>query len=100
HTRCLSDWSSDVCSSDLLAQFRVWLKTQYAELAALNTEWETQFSSWDEVKPFTTDQIKNRMSTGDALPRGKPDWQALQALKFSQIGRASCRERGKRWSGS
>ena len=65
-----------------LAQFRDWLKTQYADLAALNAEWETQFASWDEVKPFTTDQIKNRMASGDALPRGKPDWQAVQRLKF------------------
>src|ERR1035441_5278087 len=26
HTRCLSDWSSDVCSSDLLALAHPWLK--------------------------------------------------------------------------
>jgi hypothetical protein len=65
-----------------LVQFREWLQTQYADLAALNAEWETRFSSWAEVKPFTTDEIKNRMASGDALPRGKPDWQQVQALKF------------------
>jgi Beta-galactosidase len=72
-------------SPTALAGFRVWLKTQYAGLAALNAEWETTFAAWDDVKPFTTDQIKNRMASGDAIPRGKPDWQAVQALKFDPI---------------
>jgi hypothetical protein len=65
-----------------LAAFRVWLKTQYADLTALNAGWETKFSSWEEVKPFTTDQIKNRMASGEALPRGKPDWADVAKLKF------------------
>jgi hypothetical protein len=54
-----------------LEGFRAWLKTQYADLAALNRQWQTEFGSWDEIKPFTTDQIKNRMATGEALPRGR-----------------------------
>lgn len=65
-----------------LEQFRVWLKTQYAELAALNAEWQTRFESWEQVKPFTTDEIKNRMATGEALPRGHPDWQQVQQTHF------------------
>jgi hypothetical protein len=66
-----------------LAGFRKWLQTQYLSLADLNAEWETQFATWDEVKPFMTDQIKNRMASGDAIPRGKPDWQAVQQLRFA-----------------
>jgi hypothetical protein len=66
-----------------LAQFRAWLKTQYADLAALNAEWSTRFDSWEQVRPFTTDEIKNRMASGEAQPRGKPDWQKLQQLRFS-----------------
>jgi Beta-galactosidase len=65
-----------------LAAFREYLKTQYADLNALNTEWDTHFTRWEQIKPFTTDQIKNRMANGDALPRGKPDWQAVEKLKF------------------
>jgi hypothetical protein len=65
-----------------LEQFRAWLKTQYSGLAALNAEWETRFNSWDEVRPFTTDQIKNRMATGEALPHGQPNWQQVQQLRF------------------
>jgi hypothetical protein len=65
-----------------LAKFREWLRTQYPTLAALNQQWETKFDAWEAVRPFTTDEIKNRMSTGDARPRGNPDWQALQQLKL------------------
>lgn len=68
-----------------LQKFREWLKTQYASLDALNAEWDTKFASWDEVKPFTTDQIKNRMASGDAIPRGKPDWQAVEKIKFDLV---------------
>lgn len=78
-----------------LASFREWLKTQYPDLGALNAEWETQFASWDAVMPFTTDQIKNRLASGDALPRGQPDWQALQRLKFNP---AEARQRPTRWN--
>ena len=66
-----------------LAGFRQWLRTQYADLQALNREWETHFENWEAVMPYTTDQIKNRMASGDAIPRGKPDWQAVQHLHFT-----------------
>ncbi|MGO8696784.1 MAG: beta-galactosidase [Limisphaerales bacterium] len=78
-----------------LAAFRDWLRAQYHDLAGLNAEWETQFKSWDEVKPFTTDQIKNRMASGDAIPRGQPDWQALEALKYDAV---TARKNPTRWN--
>ena len=86
-------------SPTALAGFREWLKTQYKDLAALNAEWDTKFTNWDDVKPFTTDQIKNRMSGGesDALgfPRGKPDWQAVQQIKFDPV---EARKNPARWN--
>ena len=66
-----------------LSSFRRWLQTRYVDLAALNREWETTFGSWDAVIPFTTDRIKNRLASGDALPKGKPDWQAVQQVRFA-----------------
>jgi hypothetical protein len=78
-----------------LAGFRDWLRAQYHDLASLNAEWETSFKSWDEVKPFTTDQIKNRMASGDAIPRGQPDWQAVEALKYDA---ATARQNPTRWN--
>jgi len=78
-----------------LAGFRQWLRTQYRDLAALNEEWETRFATWDEVRPFTTDRIKNRMASGDAAPRGGVDWQALQGLHFDP---AQARQTPTRWN--
>ncbi len=78
-----------------LTGFRDWLKIQYADLNALNRQWQTQFISWDEVKPFSTDQIKNRMASGDAMPRGQPDWQAVQRIKFDP---AEARQQPTRWN--
>ncbi|MEA3210438.1 MAG: hypothetical protein QOE70_3495 [Chthoniobacter sp.] len=85
-----------------LAGFRQWLQTQYADLAALNAQWDTDFPSWDEVKPFTTDQIKNRMAggvgpgaKGVGIPIGKPDWQALQKVTFDPV---AAREHPLRWN--
>jgi len=78
-----------------LAGFRAWLQTQYASLKALNRQWETGFKTWEEVRPFTTDQIKARMAGGEAQPKGKPDWQALQRLKFEA---ATARQSPTRWN--
>ena len=66
-----------------LAQFRTWLRSKYPDLDALNAEWQTRFTTWEEVMPFTTDRIKSRMATGQALPAPQPDWQALERLRFS-----------------
>jgi hypothetical protein len=78
-----------------LAAFRQWLQKQYASVERLNAQWETQFARWEDVTPFSTDQIKNRMSGGGALPRGNPDWQALAATKFNSD--AAIKER-TRWN--
>ena len=43
-----------------LRALRQWLQRQYPTLAALNREWETSFSTWDDVMPLTTFEIKER----------------------------------------
>lgn len=75
--------------------FRRWLQDRYRDLALLNITWDTQFETWDQVTPFTTDRIKNRMSSGQAMPRGNPDWQSLQRLVFDP---ASARHQPARWN--
>jgi Beta-galactosidase len=78
-----------------LGKFREWLKKEYRDLPALNAEWETKFATWGDVRPFTTDEIKNRMGSGEALPQGKPDWQQVQRLKFDSI---AARRAPTRWN--
>jgi len=41
-------------SEATLGKFRIWLKSQYENLAALNQEWGAQFSNWEDVLPLTT----------------------------------------------
>lgn len=82
-------------SPQSLAGFRTWLKTQYASLEALNRQWETAFSDWDAVLPFSTDKIKSRMAGGGALPRGNTDWGALAATKFDPT---TARKDPTRWN--
>jgi hypothetical protein len=70
-------------SPQSLAGFRKWLQKEYGELATLNKQWDTDFPSWDDVRPFSTDQIKRRMLTGERMPKGPPDdWSALKRVKF------------------
>src|SRR5262245_62537384 len=76
HTRCLSDWSSDVCSSDLVvsAEIRNSLVSRGIDPAKIL------------VNPNGVDL--------DAYAPGTPETrEPLRAsLGFGQIGRASCRE--------
>ncbi|MDB6130115.1 MAG: Beta-galactosidase, partial [Verrucomicrobiales bacterium] len=68
-----------------LASFRIWLRSQYSTLERLNKQWDTGFESWDQVIPFTTDQIKQRMVSGASMPKGSVDWSAVAAIKFQPV---------------
>jgi len=43
-----------------LEKFRAWLRETYPSLDALNAQWGTSFSSWEEVKPLTTWETRDR----------------------------------------
>ena len=47
------DWSPNA-----LEEFRSWLKREYGSLQGLNKEWRTNFGTWNDVVPFTTDEAK------------------------------------------
>lgn len=78
-----------------LAGFRAWLQARYPDLAQLNRAWETRFDSWPQVQPFSTDQIKHRMASGQAWPPAAPDWAAVQRLRFDP---ATARRELTRWN--
>ena len=51
----------DFCfGAHCLTAFRRWLRTQYADLAALNTAWGTSFADWETVVPDTTEEARAR----------------------------------------
>ncbi|MCK5805143.1 MAG: beta-galactosidase, partial [Lentisphaeria bacterium] len=41
-----------------LVDFRRWLKTRHANLAALNKAWDTAFATWDAVLPLTREEAR------------------------------------------
>ncbi len=41
-----------------LAELRLWLKDQYGSLSALNQEWRTNFTDWNSVVPYTTEEAR------------------------------------------
>ena len=47
-------------SPSSLEHFRTWLQGDYETLSALNTEWGTDFASWDAVMPMTSDEVRDR----------------------------------------
>jgi hypothetical protein len=54
-----ANWDFDF-SPVALTAFRDWLRLRYGTLAALNRQWETGFSAWAEVRPFTTTEAMQR----------------------------------------
>src|SRR2546429_4533681 len=78
HTRCSRDWSSDVCSSDLL-----W------SIATPCSEISRRF--WESVD----DDVGPRVGNGSGV---EVAWRRAARARdmecHEQIGRASCRERG------
>src|SRR5205814_2942204 len=84
HTRCLSDWSSDVCSSDLLVMRRLPSKSPGV---TKGTSRGSQYSACfvGGVLPVMPLAI---------CPRGtRSDVSHASAPTARKIGRASCRER-------
>jgi hypothetical protein len=67
-----------------LRAFREWLKTQYRSLADLNTEWETAFTTWDDVVPLTTYEIKDREKTKPASFAPWADHRSYMDFSFAR----------------
>src|SRR5262249_59830986 len=96
HTRLVSDWSSDVCSSDLRSTEKAarlgdarWTKVMSHYYAAVRKE-------------LKSSRGKEVVTTGDGLLATfkAPAAGIGCATAIREIGRASCREEGKeRWAG-
>src|SRR5207249_5671250 len=100
HTRSKRDWSSDVCSSDLLAS-APWLAEPSGgkEKTGLRGghEYVLIYHNGD---PSSVTQEER--STGELNLKDKwgPYRKGRELRKWGEIGRASCRERGKMWVGT
>src|SRR5205814_2865689 len=96
HTRCLSDWSSDVCSSDLVpGVFDEDFEKVFARFHPLGIE-RALVGLPREIERFRFFAAREVAHRGGALG----ELGRLEALLelLEEIGRASCRERG--WVGA
>src|SRR5262249_56189238 len=85
HTRLVSDWSSDVCSSDLgLYAFRQATEGGRFPLALISPATSRTISS--TLGELHRKLVALELHPDDAAPRG---------LAEGEIGRASCRERAE-----
>src|SRR5205814_7742183 len=88
HTRCLSDWSSDVCSSDLRRQSQGYVGGRRFEWPGSNLERSVQISVRRGQGYVCSPQ-----QTGPECCLGVGGSAACKEAA-KEIGRASCRERG------
>jgi hypothetical protein len=79
-----ANWDFDL-STESLAGFRSWLQTQYSSLDALNAEWGTNYTSWDQVMPELT---RTAMRRGDDNFAAWSDFKAWMDVAFARALRA------------
>src|SRR5258705_1880591 len=81
HTRCLSDWSSDVCSSDLSCTD-----------CALYCGWYS-LANYVDCCRFVPGAVAYHIASAEAVTLRNPQTKQWCKNLLDQIGRASCRER-------
>src|SRR5690606_40589098 len=89
HTRFSRDWSSDVCSSDLINE----ALTQASNNKVSSLK---DFLAAAEVKNDKGEVLQHGINSIEMLfPEAAHATNGNEPLIYKEIGRASCRERGK-----
>jgi len=78
-------WDFDF-SDPSLAAMREWLKDEYASLAALNLQWGTTFSRWDDVVPMTTDEAMRRSDENFSAWADFKEWMDIAFARAVKSG--------------
>src|SRR3546814_9475490 len=91
----MSDWSSDVCSSDLLVLRDVVFETGRADLKPGAAERLRPLASYLQANPNVRVRIDGHTDAqgSDAYNQALSDRRAASVRAALEIGRASCRER-------
>src|SRR5262249_59036714 len=92
HTRLVSDWSSDVCSSDLCKTCGSWLLTKGFNMSyTLHCERATL--DFDLARGSEAMQVTEEGKAPRTISYDGPDGYGGEVRYAVGIGRASCRER-------
>src|SRR5205814_7623062 len=95
--RCLSDWSSDVCSSDLIAVVCTLMPARHAHAQAPGGGSNAGAGS-GSASPEDEQLYPCKKRTGQVAVTFKPETELKDLIAWAmsfKIGRASCRERGE-----
>ncbi len=80
--------AGDICFCEhCMTRMRSWLKEGYSDLTALNTEWGTEFASWDDVEPLATQEVLDRRDAGDLNFSPWADHREFMDDSFARITR-------------
>ena len=63
-----------------LKAFRTWLRGQYGKIDQLNQSWERNYTSFTEVLPPTTDEVRRREPVNLFWPRNLADWNDFRSF--------------------
>src|SRR3546814_12568380 len=93
----ISDWSSDVCSSDLVREFGKDAGMAVYTVAQVKINDGERYEKYRERFGAVLQQYDGRLVAADDNPvvqEGQWSYEKIVILEFAdQIGRASCRER-------
>ena len=81
-------WDADVAPASLAAM-RVWLRTQYTGLAALNQQWGSDYADWDAVVPELTDAAMRRTDDNYSAWTDFKAWMDVAFVRAVQTGTAA-----------
>src|SRR5205814_7423055 len=96
HTRCLSDWSSDVCSSDLVMRlYRRHIGTHAIGVSGVPDGLDAVASRRGDTVFLHVANIQRTRSVNAAIQIAGQTIRSGRVFEI-EIGRASCRERGLR----
>src|SRR5207248_8843688 len=96
HTRSYGDWSSDVCSSDLLAQPPEDVVRAHVQAIRVRLFGRDRRHIFQDRRRVRTDGLRRAERLGRLGETGRNGREGRDQ-RGGQIGRASCRERG--WEG-
>ncbi len=81
-------WDFDLSDASLKSM-RGWLQERYGSLAALNSEWGTDFAVWDQVVPQTTAEAMRRSDDNFSSWADFKTWMDVAFARALQLGTAS-----------
>jgi len=79
-------WDFDF-SDESLVPMREWLRRQYGTLAALNAEWGSNFATWNQVMPVTTDEAMKRSDDNFSAWADFKTWMDICYANALRMGR-------------